>query len=116
MCLQAESHGVVWGMERCTFRSIIVVSTMQKRQRYEASLASMPLFAALSPEQRATIADCLSLETFEVLSAALVPTQHIIGLPAIVPGPAVLCLKACASAFSVQALATAAVVMCHAAQ
>ncbi|KAL0023027.1 hypothetical protein WJX79_001295 [Trebouxia sp. C0005] len=64
--VMAESHGVVWGMERCTFRSIIVVSTMEKRQRYEASLASMPLFAALSPEQRAIIADCLSLETFEM--------------------------------------------------
>lgn len=53
-------------MERCTFRSIIVVSTMEKRQRYEESLASMPLFASLSLEQRAVIADCLSLETFQV--------------------------------------------------
>ena len=93
MCLQAESHGVVWGMERCTFRSIIVVSTMEKRQRYEASLSSMPLFAALSLEQRAIIADCLSLETFEVFSAALALMQHIIGLPCIVPGPAVCVLQ-----------------------
>ncbi len=62
---------------------------MEKRQRYEASLSSMPLFAALSPEQRAIIADCLSLETFEVFSVALELAQHIIGLPAIVPGPAV---------------------------
>jgi len=84
---------VVWGMERCTFRSIIVVSTMEKRQRYEASLASMPLFAALSPEQRAIIADCLSLETFEVFSAALTLTQHKIGSPCIVPGPVVCAFK-----------------------
>jgi len=62
---------------------------MEKRQRYEASLASMPLFAALSPEQRAIIADCLSLETFEVFSAALELAQHKIGLSCIVPGPAV---------------------------
>ena len=53
-------------MDRCTFRSIIVVSTMEKRQRYEESLSSMPLFASLSPEQRAVIADCLCLETFQV--------------------------------------------------
>jgi len=80
-------------MERSTFRSIVVVSTMQKRQRYEASLSSMPLFAALSPEQRAIIADCLSLETFEVFSAALMLMQHKIGLPAMVPGPAVCVSK-----------------------
>ena len=55
-------------MERSTFRSIIVVSGMQKRQRYEECLASMPLFASLTPDQRAAIADCLSLETFQVCS------------------------------------------------
>lgn len=64
--MQAESVGVVWCMERSTFRSILVVSSMQKRQRYEECLASMPLFAALTPDQRAAIADCLSLETFQV--------------------------------------------------
>lgn len=63
---QAETAGVVWCMERSTFRSIIVVSSMQKRQRYEECLASMPLFASLTPDQRAAIADCLSLETFQV--------------------------------------------------
>lgn len=53
-------------MDRQTFRAIIVVSTMQKRQRYEESLQSMPLFAGLTSDQRAVIADCLSLETFQV--------------------------------------------------
>ena len=65
---QAESDGVVWCMDRVTFRSIIVASTVEKRRRYEQCLASMPLFAALSPDQRAVIADCLCLETFQVLS------------------------------------------------
>ena len=66
MVWQAESSGVVWVMDRQTFRAIIVVSTMQKRRRYEESLQSMPLFAGLTSEQRAVIADCLSLETFQV--------------------------------------------------
>lgn len=66
MVWQAESSGVVWVMDRQTFRAIIVVSTMQKRRRYEESLQSMPLFAVLTAEQRAVIADCLSLETFQV--------------------------------------------------
>ena len=64
--MQAESVGVVWCMERSTFRSIIVVSSMQKRQRYEECLVGMPLFASLTPDQRAAIADCLSLDTFQV--------------------------------------------------
>lgn len=67
--VQAESSGVVWVMERAIFRGIIVVSTMQKRQRYEEALQGMPLFSALMPQQRAAIADCLSLETFQVSSA-----------------------------------------------
>lgn len=73
----AESAGVVWCMERSTFRSIIVVSSMQKRQRYEECLAAMPLFAALTPDQRAAIADCLSLETFQVgwLAGCAVPPK-----------------------------------------
>lgn len=69
--VQAESGGVVWGMERSTFRSIIVVSSMQKRQRYEECLAGMPLFSALTPHQRAAIADCLSLDTFQVICCCL---------------------------------------------
>lgn len=70
---QAETAGVVWCMERSTFRSIIVVSSMQKRQRYEECLASMPLFASLTPDQRAAIADCLSLETFQVCPLPVSP-------------------------------------------
>ena len=69
--VQAESSGVLWVMERATFRAIIVVSTMQKRQRYEEMLQSMPLFSALMPEQRAAIADCLSLEAFQVSSPSV---------------------------------------------
>lgn len=71
--VQAETAGVVWCMERSTFRSIIVVSSMQKRQRYEECLASMPLFASLTLDQRAAIADCLSLETFQVCPPPVSP-------------------------------------------
>ena len=72
--VQAESAGAVWAMERNTFRSIIVVSTMQKRQQYEECLASMPLFTSLTPHQRSAIADCLSLETFQVIPLLFAPS------------------------------------------
>jgi len=82
---------------------------MEKRQRYEASLSSMPLFAALSPEQRAIIADCLSLETFEVFLAALMLMQHKFASHG--ARTCCVCLKAFAFAFSVQAPARAGAVI-----
>lgn len=64
MNLQAETEGVLWGVDRATFRNIIVASKMHKRQHYEAVLAAMEVFSALTPEQRSVIADCLTPETF----------------------------------------------------
>jgi cAMP-dependent protein kinase regulator len=60
--LQAETDGVLWGVDRTTFRNIIVVSMMQKRQHYERVLANMQMFSTLTPENRAVIADSLILE------------------------------------------------------
>ena len=67
--LQAESDGVLWGLDRVTFRNIILVSTMQKRQHYEETLAGMSLLGDMTAEQRAVIADCLLAEVFQVRDA-----------------------------------------------
>ena len=76
--LQAESEGVLWGLDRVTFRNIILVSTMQKRQHYEETLAGMSLLGDMTAEQRAVIADCLSGEVFQVRDALLmVPVMHL---------------------------------------
>ena len=56
MCAQAVTGGVLWGVDRATFRDIIVASTAARRERFEVALAAMPIFSGLAPEQRAAIA------------------------------------------------------------
>ena len=54
-------------MDRATFRRIILAAGIRRRERFEETLQAMPTFAALTADQRASIADCLELEVFEVL-------------------------------------------------
>ena len=61
----AQSEGTLWGVDRLTFRNIIVVSTMRKRLLYEKTLAEMELFNSLNAEDRSAIADSLVLEIFK---------------------------------------------------
>jgi len=64
--LQAETDGLLWGMDRSTFRRIILQSRIERRERFEETLQNMSVFASLTANQRASIADCLELEVFEV--------------------------------------------------
>ncbi|PSC76791.1 cAMP-dependent kinase regulatory subunit [Micractinium conductrix] len=61
----ALSEGVLWALERATFRSLVVNSMAERRTRYEGVLRGMPVFQDLSQEQLAAVADCLHAETFE---------------------------------------------------
>ena len=58
--VQAATAGVLWGLDRSTFRSIVVAATVARRQAYDGILAAMTIFASLTPENRAAIADCLT--------------------------------------------------------
>ena len=51
---------MLWALDRDTFRAIVVAATMQKRVQHEAILDKMAVFASLTPENRAAIADCLT--------------------------------------------------------
>ena len=53
-------------MDRLTFRRIILASRIAQRERFEEVLRNMSVFSSLSPGQKASIADCLVLEVFEV--------------------------------------------------
>lgn len=66
LSFQAVSNGIVWGMDRATFRRIILAARIKRREKFEETLQEMPIFAALTASQRASIADCLELEIFEV--------------------------------------------------
>ncbi len=54
--VQAVTAGVLWGVDRVTFRDIIVASAAARRARFDGALAAMPIFSGLTPEQRAAIA------------------------------------------------------------
>eukprot|EP01025_Chloroclados_australasicus_P006114 TRINITY_DN12000_c0_g1_i1.p2 TRINITY_DN12000_c0_g1~~TRINITY_DN12000_c0_g1_i1.p2 ORF type:complete len:335 (-),score=42.89 TRINITY_DN12000_c0_g1_i1:449-1453(-) len=63
--VEAETDGILWAVDRQTFRIIILGSMIQKRQQYDNILASIPLFSELSAERVASIADCLVKECYK---------------------------------------------------
>ncbi|CAL5229437.1 g12760 [Coccomyxa viridis] len=63
--VRALTEGVVWAMNRTTFRSIVLAGRVQRRARYEKVLGDMEIFRSLSAANRSSIADCLVSETYE---------------------------------------------------
>lgn len=57
---------MLWGVDRSTFRALVIRSMAERRQRYEATLRGMAVFRHLSQGQLAAVADCLHQEVFEV--------------------------------------------------
>jgi hypothetical protein len=98
----ALTDGVLWGVDRSTFRSLVVQSMEERRQRHEAALSSMPILQHLTPSQLAAVADCLHQETFEVrqwwwlcvtLCVVMVTGLHLELVDA--SGPVHACMHAC---------------------
>ena len=46
--VQAATDGLLWAMDRQTFRRIVLRSAFQKRKMYEALLESVPLLSTLN--------------------------------------------------------------------
>ena len=57
---------MLWALDRVTFRSIVLASRRAKRQRFDAALDAMAVFATLTPDSRAAMADCFAVERFQV--------------------------------------------------
>ena len=62
----ALTAGVLWCVDRATFRSLVVYSMAERRRRHEATLRGVPIFGHLTQQQLAAIADCLRQETYQV--------------------------------------------------
>ncbi|CDS02636.1 hypothetical protein LRAMOSA00041 [Lichtheimia ramosa] len=60
----ATSHGVLWALDRVTFRRILMENTAQKRYMYETFLAEVPILASLDAYERYKIADALETVYF----------------------------------------------------
>jgi cAMP-dependent protein kinase regulator len=61
----AATAGVLWAMDRPAFRATLLRLRSARRAAVEASLSASPLLAALSPEARAAVADCVASEEYE---------------------------------------------------
>lgn len=57
--VSADSKSTLWGLDRITFRRILMDSAFQRRRMYEAFLEEVPLLASLKPYERAKVADAL---------------------------------------------------------
>ncbi|KAL4534448.1 hypothetical protein Ndes2437B_g03724 [Nannochloris sp. 'desiccata'] len=62
--VMAETEGVLWALDRRSFRTLVVGTMQQRRKRNEAVVQKTPLFKDLTERQLAAVADCLVPETF----------------------------------------------------
>jgi cAMP-dependent protein kinase regulator len=63
--VSASKGGLLWALDRVTFRRILMNNAFQKREMYEGFLGEVPLLASLKPYERAKIADALETVKFE---------------------------------------------------
>lgn len=63
--IKAVTDGVLWAMDRTTFRRIVLKSAFQKRKMYETLLESVHILKSLSSYERMNLADALISKTFE---------------------------------------------------
>ena len=61
----AVEDSVLWAMERLCFRTILMQSMVQKRERYEAIVSSISLLKTLDSNTRAIMVDLLEPVSFE---------------------------------------------------
>ena len=59
--VRAATKGVLWAVDRATFRHIIVGCTARRRARHDRFLHKVPLLTDASDELRAQMADILEL-------------------------------------------------------
>nr|XP_039250832.1 cAMP-dependent protein kinase type II regulatory subunit-like isoform X1 [Styela clava] len=61
----ATTEGSLWGMDRTTFRRIIVKNAAKKRRQYEEFLETIPCLTTLTPEERMKVADAMVTKTYK---------------------------------------------------
>ncbi|KAF7643985.1 hypothetical protein LDENG_00230000 [Lucifuga dentata] len=60
----ATQEGALWGLDRATFRRLIVKNNAKKRKMYECFIESVPLLKSLEPTERMKIVDVLGAKQF----------------------------------------------------
>jgi len=62
--IMASSKGVVWALDRQTFRRIVLKTAFMKRKRYEKLIESVPIFSQLDMYERMNVCDALTSRGF----------------------------------------------------
>ncbi|XP_053153392.1 cAMP-dependent protein kinase type II-alpha regulatory subunit isoform X2 [Hemicordylus capensis] len=61
----ATTEGALWGLDRVTFRRIILKNNAKKRKTFELFIESVPLLKSLEPSERMKIVDVIGEKTFQ---------------------------------------------------
>ncbi|XP_026126607.1 protein kinase, cAMP-dependent, regulatory, type II, alpha A [Carassius auratus] len=61
----AKEEGALWGLDRATFRRLIVKNNAKKRRVYELFIESVPLLKSLEISERMKIVDVLGVKLFQ---------------------------------------------------
>lgn len=62
--VQAKTNGILWSMDRISFKRILYKSTFRKRTIYEGLIESVPMLKSLKPYERMNLADALITRYF----------------------------------------------------
>lgn len=62
--IKAATDGILWLMDRKTFRRIVLKAAFLKRQLYENLLEEVPLLKELSSYERISVADALQSRVY----------------------------------------------------
>ncbi|XP_061418852.1 cAMP-dependent protein kinase type II-alpha regulatory subunit-like [Lethenteron reissneri] len=61
----ATSEGALWGLDRLTFRRIIVKNAAKKRKMYECFIETVPLLKSLDFSERLKVVDVIASKSFQ---------------------------------------------------
>lgn len=61
----ASGKGCIWGLDRQTFRRIVLKSAFMKRKKYEKLLEGVTILKSLDPYERMNVCDALTSSTFK---------------------------------------------------
>eukprot|EP00127_Corallochytrium_limacisporum_P004132 Clim_evm77s157 gene=Clim_evmTU77s157 len=63
--INCTEDGILWALDRVTFRRILMTSTFKKRRMYEDFLEKIPLLDGLDSFERSKVADALVTKTYQ---------------------------------------------------
>ena len=63
--VSSSKGGILWQLDRMTFRRILMTDAAEKRKMYEGFLEEVPLLSPLKPYERSKVADALETVKFE---------------------------------------------------